>query len=102
MCTCAKVFFNFNYNSSVTSRWGKQYLGSVYLCQRLTRCLPQAHFLCSENVAIGFKTNIETYFVEKKTVLGCQSCSRLTNYAITFERNVFAKIDFSKIVPMSH
>ena len=66
MCTCAKVFFNFNYNSSVTSRWGKQYLGSVYLCQRLTRCLPQAHFLCSENVAIGFKTNIETYFVERK------------------------------------
>ena len=29
-------------------------------------CLPQARCLCSENVAIGFKTCIEAYFVGKK------------------------------------
>ena len=36
------------------------------LCQRITSCLPQARCLCSDNVAIGFKTSIEAYFVEKK------------------------------------
>ena len=34
---------------------------------------------------IGFKTSIEAYFVDK-TVLRRQSCSRLANYTITFER----------------
>ena len=37
------------------------------LCQRIARCLPQASGLCSENIAIGFKTNIEAYFVEKNS-----------------------------------
>ena len=37
------------------------------LWQRTARCLPQARCLCSENVAIGFKTSIEAYSVEKKT-----------------------------------
>ena len=46
------------------------------LCQRIAHCLPQARCLCSENVAIGFKTSIEAYFVEKKTALGRRSCSR--------------------------
>ena len=32
----------------------------------ITRCLPQARCLCSENVAIGFKTSIEAYFVGEK------------------------------------
>ena len=36
------------------------------LCQRIAWCLPQARCLCSENVAIGFKTCIEAYFVGKK------------------------------------
>ena len=35
------------------------------LCQQITHCLPQAHSLCSENVAIGFKTSIEAYLVQK-------------------------------------
>ena len=29
-------------------------------------------------------------------MLGCRSCSRFSNYAITFERNVFTKIDVFK------
>ena len=43
-----------------------------YLCavhefvQRIARCLPQVRCLCSENVAIGFKTSIEAYFMGKK------------------------------------
>ena len=45
------------------------------------------------------KTSIEAYFVGK-TAIGCRSCSRLANYAITFERNVFTKIAFLKIVPV--
>ena len=36
------------------------------LYQRIARCLPQARCLCSENVAIGFKTSIEAYFMGKK------------------------------------
>ena len=36
------------------------------VCQRIARCVPQARCLCSENVAIGFKTSIEAYFVERK------------------------------------
>ena len=44
----------------------------------------------SENVAVGFKTSIEANFVGKKTALGCWSCLRLENYAITFEQNVFS------------
>ena len=35
------------------------------LSPRIERRLPQARCLCSENVAIGFKTGIEAYFVEK-------------------------------------
>ena len=30
------------------------------------RCLPQTRCLCSENVAIGFKTSMDTYFMGKK------------------------------------
>ena len=53
-------------------------------------CANQSHAVFhSENVDIGFKTSIEVYFVEK-TALGRQSCLRLANYAITFERNVFS------------
>ena len=37
------------------------------LCQPIARCLPQACCLCGENVAIGFKTGIEAYFVEKNS-----------------------------------
>ena len=40
-----------------------------YICavhKSVTRCLPQARCLCSENVVIGFKTSIEAYFVGKK------------------------------------
>ena len=37
------------------------------LCQRITCCLPHARSLCSENEAIGFKTSIEAYFVEKNS-----------------------------------
>ena len=36
------------------------------LCQQIARCLPQVRYLCSVNVAIGFKISIEVYFVEKK------------------------------------
>ena len=36
---------------------------SVPTIERIARCLPQARCLCSENVAIGFKTSIEAYFV---------------------------------------
>ena len=36
------------------------------LCQRIARCLPQARCLCNENVAIGFKTSIEAYFMERE------------------------------------
>ena len=57
------------------------------------RLLPQARCLCSENVAISFKTSIEAYFVEK-TALGRRSYWKLANYAITFGRNVFTKIAF--------
>ena len=32
---------------------------SLCHCQRIARCLPQARCMCSENVAIGFKTSIE-------------------------------------------
>ena len=39
------------------------------------RCLPQARCLCSENIAIGFKTGIVAYFL-KNLALGRQSCSR--------------------------
>ena len=59
------------------------------LCQRIAWYLPQARCLCCENVVIVFKTSIEAYFVGK-TALGRLSCSRLANYAITFERNVFS------------
>ena len=55
------------------------------LCQRIARCLPQARCLCSDNIAIDFKTSIEAYFVEK-TAIGCRSCSRLVNYAITLNK----------------
>ena len=61
------------------------------LYQRIASCLLQDRCLCSENVTIRFKTGIEAYFVET-TVLGYRSCSRLANYAITFEQNVFIKI----------
>ena len=37
------------------------------LCQRIARCLPQVRCLCSENVAIGFKTSIEAYFMGKNS-----------------------------------
>ena len=36
---------------------------------------PQARCMCSENVAKGFQTSIEAYFVGKKT-LGSWSCLR--------------------------
>ena len=81
------------------------------LCQKIARCLPQAHCLCSEkkrrclpqahclcsekNVVIGFKISIEAYFVGK-TAIGRRSGLRLANYSITFERNVFTKIAFFK------
>ena len=52
----------------------------------------QACCLCSENVAIGFKTSIEAYFMEKTAALGRRSCSRWANYAITFEQGIFSKI----------
>ena len=42
---------------------------------RIASCLPQARCLCIENVAIGFKTSIEAYFVGK-TAIGRRSCSR--------------------------
>ena len=35
------------------------------LCQQIARSVPQARCLYSENVAIGFKTSIEAYFVGK-------------------------------------
>ena len=62
------------------------------LGQWIARCLPGVRCLCSENVAIGIKTSIEDYFVGKKTVLGCRSCSRLVNYATTFEQSIFSKL----------
>ena len=37
------------------------------LGQRIAHCLPQACCLCSENVAIGLKTSIEAYFMEKNS-----------------------------------
>ena len=44
------------------------YICAVHeLCQQIVRCLPQARCLCSENVAIGFKTSIEAYFIEKNS-----------------------------------
>ena len=43
------------------------------LYQRIARYLPQARCLCGENVAIGFKTGIVAYFVEKPA-LGRRSC----------------------------
>ena len=66
------------------------YICAVHQCVPTNRtcCLPQARCLCSENVAIGFKTRIEDYFVGK-TAIGRWSCSRLAIYAITFERNVY-------------
>ena len=56
------------------------------LCQQIACCLPQARCLCSENVAIGFKTSMEDYFVEQ-TVLGHRS-----QIMSTFERNILNKI----------
>ena len=36
------------------------------LCQQIAHGFPRARCLRSENIAIGFKTSIEAYFVEKK------------------------------------
>ena len=58
------------------------------LCQRIARSPPQAR--CSENVAIGFKTSIEAYFVEK-TALGRRSCSRLAKIRHNFWTKRFYK-----------
>ena len=69
------------------------------LYQQIARCLPQSRCLYSENVAIGFKTGIEAYFVGEKIMLGHQSCSRLANYAITFEQNVLQKSPFLQSFP---
>ena len=37
------------------------------LCQRIACCLPRVCCLCSENVAIGFKTSIKANFVGKNS-----------------------------------
>ena len=72
------------------------YICAVHQCGPTNHMLSSnARCLCSENVAIGFKTSIEAYFVGK-TAIGCRSCSRLANYAITFEQNGFTKIAFKK------
>ena len=58
------------------------------LCQRIARCLPQARCLCSENVAIGFKTNIEAYFMEKNSAR-MPELLEVSKLRITFEQNFF-------------
>ena len=45
--------------------------------------------MCSENVAIGFKTNIEDYFMEKKQRYDAGAAR---GEQITFERSIFRKI----------
>ena len=74
-------------------------VGEVISIRDLYICANESHAVFhSENVAVGFKTSIDTYFVEK-TALGYWSCLRLENYAITFEQNVFSKITFLKLFP---
>ena len=67
------------------------------VCQRIARCLPQARYLSSENVAIGQYKSLFLGGGGKAT--GRRSCSRLANYAKTFERNVFTKSPFLKSSP---
>ena len=105
MCACAKMYLNYNYNFCVTSRLGNYFLGSIYLC-RSRICANESHAVFHMPVffavktAIGFKTSIEVYFVEKNSARMPQllEVNKLRN---KFEQNVFAKIAFSKIVPMS-
>ena len=71
------------------------------LCQRIARCLPQAHGLCSENVAIGFKTSIDAYFMEKNSTrtLELLEVSKLCHNFGT-KRVFIAKKRLFKIVPV--
>ena len=63
-----------------------------YICANESHAVFHRTVVCAvKTLAIGFKTSIEAYFVEK-TALRCWSCSRRVNYAITFELSIFKKI----------